>query len=54
MLKPRSHGPRVEARRAGFWTLFAVLDVIAVVGLVLFRSRLRQDSQQNAVAGPPR
>jgi len=38
-------GPRPAAARTTlFWSLFAALDVVAVVGLILFGAGVRQDT----------
>jgi dipeptide/tripeptide permease len=44
MLKPALGTPEAGARARAFWLLFAVLDVVAAVGLVLFARGFGQDS----------
>jgi dipeptide/tripeptide permease len=44
MLKPALGTPQADARARGFWLLFAALDVVAAVGLVLFARRFGADT----------
>jgi dipeptide/tripeptide permease len=46
MLKPALGTPDADARARVFWLLFAVLDVVAAVALVLFARRFGQDSAE--------
>jgi hypothetical protein len=44
MLKPALGTPQADERARFFWLLFAVLDVLAAAGLVLFARRFGQDT----------
>jgi dipeptide/tripeptide permease len=44
MLKPALGTPQADERARVFWLLFAVLDVLAAAGLVLFARRFGQDT----------
>jgi proton-dependent oligopeptide transporter, POT family len=44
MLKPAMNTPQADERARAFWILFAVLDVIAAAGLVLFARGFGQDT----------
>jgi len=44
MLKPAMNTPEAPARARTFWLLFAVLDVLAAVGLVLFNRAFGTDT----------
>jgi dipeptide/tripeptide permease len=46
MLKPALGTPQADERARTFWLLFAVLDVVAVAGLVLFSRRFGSDTEE--------
>src|SRR5512134_2323801 len=46
MLKPALGTPAADGRARLFWLLFALLDVIATVGLVLFARRFGADTEE--------
>jgi POT family proton-dependent oligopeptide transporter len=46
MLKPALGTPQADERARTFWLLFAVLDVVAVAGLVLFARRFGADTEE--------
>jgi dipeptide/tripeptide permease len=46
MLKPSLGTPQADERARIFWLLFAVLDVIAATGLVLFARRFGRDTEE--------
>jgi hypothetical protein len=46
MLKPTLGTPAADATARAFWLLFAVLDVVAAAGLVLFARAFGQDTAE--------
>ena len=52
MLKPALGTPDADARARIFWLLFAVLDVVAAAGLVLFARSLRGRHRTDAPPSP--
>jgi proton-dependent oligopeptide transporter, POT family len=46
MLKPALGTPEADGRARAFWLLFALLDVIAAAGLVLFARRFGADTEE--------
>jgi hypothetical protein len=46
MLKPALGTPEADGRARAFWLLFAVLDVVAAAGLVLFARRFGADTEE--------
>jgi Na+-driven multidrug efflux pump len=46
MLKPALGTPRAGAQARLFWLLFAVLDVVAAAGLVVFARRFGEDTAE--------
>jgi POT family proton-dependent oligopeptide transporter len=46
VLKPALGTPGADGRARAFWLLFAVLDVVAAAGLVLFARRFGEDTQE--------
>ncbi len=46
MLKPALHTPRAGAQARLFWAMFAVLDVVAAAGLIVFARRFGEDTPE--------
>jgi dipeptide/tripeptide permease len=46
MLKPALGTPQAGARATQFWLLFAALDVVAVIGMILFARRFTADTPE--------